>query len=329
MTVFRTEVHITPSPDKITHRSNIFFIGSCFTENIGVRMEEYKFRVDINPFGINYNPASVARNIEFLLDKKTFTRDKLHYYNERWFSFDHHSRFSHPDPDQCLALINNRLRLSSRNLIETDFFIITFGTAWVFERKKTGTIVSNCHKMPSNEFNRYLLSVDQIVQTFSDLINRLKDQIPRLKIIFTVSPVRHWKDGPVMNSVSKSALILSVHELVNRFANVTYFPGYEIAMDDLRDYRYYDEDLLHPNNQMVNYIWNKFCQVYFEEETIEIIKEIDKLITARNHKPFNPGSKQHKRFLEKQLETIRKLYTKYPFIDLKEEEKYFSSQLGK
>ncbi len=327
MSNFRTEVNIPPSPDKISHHSNILFIGSCFTENIGVWMKEFKFRVDINPFGINYNPASVARNIELLLERKKYIPDDLYHYNDLWFSFDHHSRFAHPDPAQCLLTINNRLESSAKNLTVTDFLIITFGTAWVYERKNTGTIVSNCHKVPAREFNRYLLSVNQIVQTYTGLIKRLNDLIPSLNIIFTVSPVRHWKDGAPLNMVSKSTLILAVHEIVSTYDCAEYFPAYELAMDDLRDYRFYNEDMIHPNNQMTAYIWKKFSETYFDPETINLIKELNSLQRALNHKAFYPSSKEHKHFITKQLEIIDGLQKKYPFLDFTSEKEYFKRQI--
>jgi len=329
MDKFRTEVTIFSSPHKISYRSSILFIGSCFTENIGVKMQEYKFNVDINPFGIVYNPLSVKQNLDALLECKQYAKSDLFHYTDRWISFDHHSRFSDKDAESCLERINQRIDYAAKKLKETDFLIVTFGTAWIYKLADSGKLVSNCHKLPSKFFQRELIKIEDIVQNYMLLIKSLLKINPQIKIILTVSPVRHWKDGPVQNTLSKSILLLAIHELVSAYDCTEYFPAYEIAIDDLRDYRFYEADMLHPNSQMTSYIWNKFCQAYFDDETVKLMKELEKLIHAMQHKPFFPGSVQHRDFLVKQVEYVTFLQEKYPFLNLSEDKIHLEKQLSK
>ena len=326
MDKFRTEVTITPSPHKITYKSSILFIGFCFTENIGVKMQEYKFNVDINPFGIVYNPLSVKQNLDALIEGKKYIKSDLYHDTGKWISFDHHSRFSDPDAESCLKRINERIDSAARKLKETDFLILTFGTAWIYKLADSGKLVSNCHKLPAKFFHRELIKVEDIVRNYKTLIDLLLKIQSGIHIILTVSPVRHWKDGPVQNTISKATLFLAIHELVRAFDSVEYFPAYEIAIDDLRDYRFYEADMLHPNSQMTEYIWTKFSRVYFDEETAKTMKELDKLILAMQHKPFNPGSVQYQEFINKQIEYIQSLQKKYPYLDLSEEKNYLEKQ---
>jgi hypothetical protein len=326
---FRTEVHIPPSGKKISYRSGILFMGSCFTENIGAMMKELQFPVEVNPFGINYNPSSVARNLWSLLNGKEFREDDLDTDGDRWFSFDHHSRFSHPDREVCLQKINDRLGKAHRQLKDTRFLLLTWGTAWVYVHKKKACVVSNCHKLPAADFSRHLLTMNQIIDTCTKLFAALRKEIPDLHIILSVSPVRHWKDGPRLNSVSKSTLLLAAHGLTEMFSYCDYFPAWEIAMDDLRDYRYYADDLVHPNTQMTRYIWEKFSGAWFDGETLDLIPEIRRLSDARNHRPFDPGSKKYLDFCKKQLDVIRKLAGRYPFLNLSELEEHFTASLTK
>ena len=323
---FRTEVHIPPSENRISYKSDILFMGSCFTENIGAKMQELRFRVDLNPFGINYNPSSLSRNIWALLKNKQYTREDLYGEHGRWFSFDHHSQFSAAEPDVCLNNINERIQFSGKRLPHTNILLLTWGTAWVYVLKETANVVSNCHKLPSGKFSRHLLSVNQVVDTYTKLFAGLRSKVPELKIILTVSPVRHWKDGPVLNSVSKSTLLLAAHRLTDMFSYCEYFPAYEMAMDDLRDYRFYESDLIHPNQQMISYIWEKFSAAYFDDGTRKLMAEIGKLTAARNHRPFDPASKEYLQFCNKQLEKTQQLQKENPGIDLAELADFFSTR---
>jgi hypothetical protein len=318
MTAFRTKIELQPSVNRISHKNKILLNGSCFTDTIGQKLKELLFQVRINPFGVVYNPLSVLNSLGILLDGDEFTGEDLEFHNELWFSWDHHSSFSNPDKDECLNCINQEIKTSSRHLKKADFLLITFGTAWVYRLKNNGEVVSNCHKVPEKEFDRILLSVEDIVTSWKVFIPELVKKNKNLKIIFTVSPVRHLKDSAHGNQLSKSVLLLAIDELCRIFPdNSEYFPAYEILLDDLRDYRFYTDDLLHPNTQAVNYIWSIFEKVYFDKQTLEINKELEKLIQAKNHRVYNEKTEAYRSFREKIAVQTKQLSKKYPFLELK------------
>lgn len=317
--VFRTEVEVKPSAYKINHKTPVMFLGSCFADNIGKMVAEKKFEVSINPFGVIYNPLSVKQSLNILLEKNEFQKDDLYEFNNQWVSFYHHSRFSSPDQDEVLKKINNGIKKGADFLERTNFLFITFGTAWVYEWKETGKVVSNCHKIPAREFNRRMLNPEEILQAWGEIIQKLYTQLPGLKVIFTVSPVRHWKDGAEGNMVSKSVLLYAIYLLRKKFPDTDYFPSYEIMMDDLRDYRFYGEDMLHINTTAVNYIWRKFDQRFFNDETRKVLKKVDEINRAVGHKPFRPGSKHHLAFVEKTLQKIRQMESAFPYMDFSQE----------
>jgi hypothetical protein len=329
MSPFRTEVLVNPSDIRISHRSKILMLGSCFTENIGTRLQKYKFNIDINPMGILYNPLSILKCLEVLLTEQRYKKSDLDFGGGKWFSYDHHSEFSDPVAEKCLEKINNRLSESSKILEQVNVIFLTFGTAWSYLLLGTDRVVSNCHKQPAAIFDRFRLTTNQISDAYYQLVQKLLDANPDLRIIFSVSPIRYWKDGPVDNSLSKSTVIVAIHRIIKEFTCCSYFPAYEIAMDDLRDYRFYADDMLHPNNQMIEYIWNKFGQAYFDSDTIKINAELSKVLAAAGHKPFSPGSLEHQKFLKTQLGKILILREKYPFLDFSADEKFFSDQLVK
>lgn len=319
MISFRTIVNIPPSPFKLSYYTPSMFIGSCFTESVGSKLNDYKFPADINPFGVIYNPSSVSKSLELLIEKKEFTKDDLYFFNGKWLSFFHHSSFSDKDHEQCLSRINAKITESSEFLKKAGFLFITFGTAWVFEWKESGETVSNCHKISALKFNRKLLTAEDILGDYKTLIHKLLQFNPQLKIIFTVSPIRHWKDGAEGNQVSKAILLLSVHQLLKKFQSVNYFPAYEIIMDDLRDYRFYSDDMIHLNSVAIDYIWERFCETYLDKEASGIMKNIDQVLSAMGHKPFEPDSDLHQDFLIKILDKIEKLQLQYSFIDFSRE----------
>lgn len=327
MTSFRTIVKIPSSPFRLSYYTPSMFIGSCFTESIGSKLNVYKFPVDINPFGVIYNPSSVSKSLELLIEKKEFTKDDLYFFNGKWLSFYHHSSFSDKDPELCLSGINAKITESSEFLMKAGFLFITFGTAWIFEWKESDETVSNCHKISASEFNRKLLSTEDILEKYETLIPKLLQFNPKLKIIFTVSPIRHWKDGAEGNQVSKAILLLSVHQLLKKFQSISYFPAYEIIMDDLRDYRFYSDDMIHLNIVAINYIWERFCETYLDKEASGIMKNIDPVFSAMGHKPFEPDSDLHQDFLIKILDKIEKLQLQYSFIDFSREIKWIKTGL--
>jgi hypothetical protein len=311
---FRTEIQLKKSTTGISYNDSLVLVGSCFTENIGKKFSINKFRTDVNPFGILYNPLSIQSSIQQLIDKKTVTEKDLFFHNGVWQSFAHHGSFSDTSKDACLGKINKRIIESSTNLKQANFFIITFGTAWVYELASTKEIVANCHKLPEKTFNRRCLTIKEIVENYTVLLRKLQAFNPSLQIIFTVSPIRHWKDGAHENQMSKSILLLAIDELQQLFPNTSYFPAYEIVMDELRDYRFYDEDMIHPNNIAINYIWEKFSDIYFSVETEKIRLKIEQIIKAESHRPFNPDTKEHQTFLEKNAQRKSLLQEKYPFL---------------
>ncbi len=312
--MFFTVVNIPKSSLQISYQSRILTLGSCFAENIGTKLQEAYFLSFINPFGVLYNPVSVAQSIRTLLDYREFTSDDLLQNGSLWNSFAHSSLFSATSADETLQKINSCLQAARYFLAETDVIMITLGTAWVFENMKTGKVVANCHKLPANRFMRRRLSVAEIVSELSDVITLLCERNPKLEFVFTVSPIRHWKDGAHENTVSKSSLHLAISELENTFESVHYFPAYEIMLDELRDYRFYTSGMLHPSEQAVDYIWQRFSETYFNEETLELKKELEQLRADLNHRPIHPNTAESQAFQTAVEKKKNRLIERYPFL---------------
>lgn len=306
---FRTQVIPGKMPFSFSYETPIVLMGSCFAENIGEKLTDHFFQVDINPFGILYNPASVASGLRILLDRRLFQASDLFAHGGAYHSFAHHSRFSASTEEECLHLINDRLTFSSATLRQAKRLVVTFGTAWVYRLKTDGSIVGNCHKLPDNLFTRTRLRVRDIVDEWRFVIDELKWMNPDLKILFTVSPVRHWKDGAHGNQLSKATLLLAVDELCSLFPDtVAYFPAYEMLMDDLRDYRFYADDMLHPSSLAIDYIWNSFCSSCLTEECRSLMKEIADIKRALDHRPFHAGSEPYQRFMRQTYNKANKLH---------------------
>lgn len=326
MELFRTQIPVAPHPKRISYHSPIMFIGSCFSEYIGNKVAEARFPVDNNPFGIIYNPLSVKLVLDRLMENRPYKQQELFHYEGIWSSFDHHSRFSDIDDVACLAKINDRVGHSSQFLNKAGFLFITFGTSYVYMKKSDGMVVANCHKLPAAEFIRRRLTVDEIVAEYNTLLEQLFKLNLQLNIVFTVSPVRHWKDGAHENQLSKAILLLAIDQIMKTFPQTAYFPSYEIVMDDLRDYRFYEEDMLHPNKVAINYIWNRFKETYMEADTLNLMKEVEKVIQARNHRPFNPKSEPYYKFVSQNLDKIEFLKEQFG-IQLSDEEQFFKGAL--
>lgn len=322
--IFRTVIETPEYPFKIGYDSGIMFFGSCFTHSIGLKLKDLKFKSDINPFGILYNPVSIKDGLDILSKNTIFTESDLFQYSEMWHSFKHHSKFSDTNLERALNIINERIEKSSKNLKQAKYLFITFGSAKVFEHKKTGKIVSNCHKLPDSEFNKYLLNADMITVEYFQLLNVIRNLNPKINIIFTVSPIRHLSDGHIGNRESKSVLFMAIQQIMEHFDNVFYFPAYEIMMDDLRDYRFYASDLIHPNETAIKYIMNVFSESFLDEKTKKIKSEIEKVNRAVSHKVLNPETKAHQSFLQSSLENVLELEKKYPFLDFEFEKSVFS-----
>lgn len=305
---FRTQVKIERGVLGFSHATPVVLVGSCFAENIGERLSGHFFPVDINPFGTLYNPASVAEGLRMLINGKQLQTSDLFSHEGAFHSFTHHSRFSASTEEDCLRKINERLQSSSIALREAERLVVTFGTAWVYKLKSDGRIVGNCHKLPEKMFERARLTVDEVVADWCDLIETLRQKNPRLKILFTVSPVRHWKDGAHGNQLSKATLLLAVEELCKQYPDHTaYFPAYEIMMDELRDYRFYTDDMLHPSSLAVDYIWESFATSYLTADSRMLLKDLAGIRRALNHKPFNPENAAYRTFLKQTIEKAESL----------------------
>lgn len=299
----------------ISHQDAILLLGSCFTENIGEKLIHSKFKVNINPFGIIYNPISISNSLTRILNNESYTEEDLSVYNGKFFSFDHHGSFSSFNKAECSAKINNEITCAHQHLKETKTIVVTLGTAWVYENIENKKLVANCHKIPAKNFTKRLLSVDEIVQSFSALANTLEN----IQFIFTVSPVRHISDGLHENNISKSVLHLAIHELTKKYTNCHYFGAYEMVIDELRDYRFFKEDMIHPTPQAINYVWEKFAETYFNKETILLNQRIEKLQQAAMHRPFNFESESHQQFIKQQLLQMQQLEIEFPFLSFEEE----------
>ena len=319
----RTTFSIEPSPDKIGYNDRVMFIGSCFASSIGSQMEMGHLPVLINPAGAVYNPVSVCNTLDSITRGKQFIADDLHYHDGIWLSFFHYTDFSSEDSSTVLEKINRRSKEALGFLKKSNFLFVTLGTARIYRWKKSNLIVSNCHKIPADQFDSQLLTVDEIVALWTEQLDKLQLLFPHLKVVFTISPVRHWKDGAHGNQVSKSVLFIAVDELLKHKAGPKYFPAYELVMDDLRDYRFYNDDMLHPSVSAISYIWEAFAGCYMDKETINTWKEVVKIAKAFNHR-FNTGSEiKRKYFAERILKQISDIKSKFPNIDLSMEEDHF------
>jgi hypothetical protein len=311
----RTEVALPEYPFKLDHRSSILLTGSCFTENIGRQLERYRFPVCINPFGVTYNPLSVKKGLEVLMHKQAYVEQDLNQHNDLWFSFDHYTGFSSPSPGETLKKINDALNSAKSVLRHSGFLLITWGTSWVYSYKQTGQVVCNCHKIPAKEFTRTPLSPGEIVAAYESLLPGLLEFNPDLKIIYTISPVRHWKDGAHGNQLSKAALLLAGDMLEKKFPDQWYyFPSYEIVMDELRDYRFYAADMLHTSDQTTAYLWERFQQALISESSREINGNLEPILKMLEHRPQNVDSTSHRKMEEQLRAKIQNFRTRYPDV---------------
>ncbi len=322
---FMTPINIRPLETPINYRNKILLIGSCFTEHIGNYLAQVKFNILQNPNGILFDPVSVCNSLLSYIQGKKYTEAELFPLNEGWHSWQHHSRFSKPDRAESLRLINQSQERAHAFIGQADWLIITLGSSFVYKLAESGVPVANCHKAQPQTFSKHLSTIEEIVTGFDETIHQLFQFNQHLKIIFTISPVRHLRDGVVDNNRSKARLIEAVHHLVLKFDRLYYFPAYELVIDVLRDYRFYDIDMAHPNYAATQFVLEKFSENCLDEEARTLSEEIKKLVIARNHKAFNPGSSQHKQFLQAQLAKTKQLQQQYPFLDLRKELAYFSA----
>jgi hypothetical protein len=320
--LFRTVVDVPKSPAGIAHGQRILCLGSCFAENIGERLREFRFNACVNPAGALFNPSSIAACLGRLGQARPYNEDELFLDTGLWHSWDHHSRFSGASKEECLGNINEKFSEGIESLRTLDVLILTFGTAFVYQLTENGRIVANCHKQPDSLFTRKLLSVEEIAGECKEILGQVYRARPKCLCIATISPVRHLRDDPHENLVSKSTLACSVHELEKAFPKLYYFPAYEIMMDDLRDYRFYDKDMAHPNEVAIDYIWEKFVGACVDEKSRQFIRDFAPIREAMGHRVMK-GGEAAKKFGQEQLEFIRGLEKKYPGIPLDKEKEYF------
>lgn len=316
---FRTKVEFPSVREKMTHAGHLMLWGSCFTEHIGNLLCKNKFSCNINPFGILYNPLSIAEALHQVIAGKKYTTADLGEHNGIWHSMMHHSSFSSPCRETVLGRINSVLDEARAELPRTQWMVFTWGTARVYRWNEDGRVVGNCHKLPERLFTRTLLEVDEIVNLYIGLIDELQSVNPEMHFLFTVSPIRHIKDGLHGNQINKAVLLLAAEKLCSRYACCHYFPSYEIVMDELRDYRFYADDMVHPSSLAVQYIWECFSQCYFPPETQVLIRQWEEIRKGLEHRPFDATSEAYHRFISQILLKIESLKEKFPYLDVQNE----------
>ena len=321
---FQLPITFAPLPQPIRYGEKILLTGSCFTEHIGDALSDWKFTTLLNLNGILFDAVSVASSLLSYIGPKRYAAEDLVFFNELWQSWQHHSHFSGTDQAAVLDRINASQEQAHAFLREADWLIITLGSAFSYRLADTGMAVANCHRAPGKYFVKHLLTIEEIVTALDGCLHQLFYFNPGLKVIFTVSPVRHIRDGVVENNRSKARLIESVHHLVNKFDRLFYFPAYELVIDVLRDYRFYDIDLVHPNYAATQFVLEKFVEYGIDAGSREVLEEVKKLVVARRHRPMHPDTEAHARFRREQGEKALGLAAKYPFLDLREEIGYFN-----
>jgi hypothetical protein len=330
---FMINIDLKPLPARINYNDKLLLVGSCFTEHIGNAMIDLKYDVMQNPNGILFDPSSVCRSLQSYIKPRKYLETDLFENAGVFHSWQHHSRFSGIDKTATVKLMNETQEKAQTFLKQANWIIITLGSAFFYQlseeatmaNEQAGAAVANCHRAPAQWFRKNLLTIDNIISEFDSCLHQLFHFNPALKIIFTISPVRHTRDGVQENNRSKARLIESVHQLVNKFDRLYYFPAYELVIDVLRDYRFYDIDLVHPNYMATEFVLEKFNSVCVDEASVKLSQEIKKLVIARRHKAFQPETQAHRDFLAVHLERTRQLQEKYPFLDLHEEINYFSA----
>ncbi|WP_293894488.1 GSCFA domain-containing protein [Flavobacterium sp.] len=307
---FTTKIPISKSDKPIDYNSRIVSLGSCFAENMGEKFCYFKFQNIVNPFGIIFNPVSIENLISRVVTNKKFTEEDIFFHNDLWHCFEVHSALRHQNKEMVITNLNALIDSTHYQITNSTHIIITYGTSWVYRNEQSGKIVANCHKVMQSKFGKEILTVETIEKSIQNTIDIIRKINPYCAFIFTVSPVRHIKDGFVENQRSKSHLITAIHNL--QFAIHNYFPSYEIMMDELRDYRFYAEDMLHPSQTAIDYIWVRFFENYISEENFSMMEEVCSIQKALSHRPFNPDADSHLKFISNLNDKIIRLQEKFP-----------------
>ncbi|KUJ62212.1 GSCFA domain-containing protein [Flavobacteriaceae bacterium CRH] len=314
---FRTLIPLSKTNNPIDYTSKVLSFGSCFAENMADKFDYFKFQNETNPFGIIFNPVSIEKIIERTVLEEWYTEKDIFFYNERWHSFETHSDLSNSDRQELLETLNKAIEVTKKQLKQATHIIITYGTSWIYRNIENNDIVANCHKVPQKQFLKELLPVDVIQKSIQNTIDLIQAINPKINFIFTISPVRHIKDGFTENQLSKSHLFAGLESNLKSKINnpkSEYFPSYEIMMDELRDYRFYAEDMLHPNQVAIDYIWSRFSENYISENSISTMQEVDEIQKSLRHRSFNPESEQHQKFLAKLQQKIAVIGEKHLHI---------------
>lgn len=310
----QTKIPLKPQQPKIDYNSELLLIGSCFAENIGQKFSYFKYKSLVNPFGILFHPKGIETFLWMATQRESYAETDLFYHNEQWHCFDAHSRLSHPDKEYLLQSLNGALEKTYQKIQSATHICITLGTAWVYRLQALDMVVANCHKVSQKEFSKELLSVEEVTQCLLNSMGLIKSLNPNVKVVFTVSPVRHSKDGFVENNRSKSHLIAGIHQVIKKDTAAVYFPSYEIMMDELRDYRFYNADMIHPSDVAIDYIWEYFKQTWISNKALIVMNKVKEVQSAISHRPFNPNSRQHQQFLEKLEQKKSEIQKEYSFI---------------
>lgn len=310
---FTTKVPVKTYEFPINYESKLLLLGSCFAENMGEKFHYFKFQTTTNPFGIIFNPVSIEKLVKRAVNRKVFTDADVFFHNDLWHSYDVHSGCSHSDKEILLKQLNAAVEVMYRQIVEASHILITYGTSWVYRLKATNEIVANCHKVPQNVFTKEILSPETTAQSIQNTMNLIRQINPEVKFIFTISPVRHTKDGFPENQRSKAHLITAIQKILNPDSSfLNYFPSYEIMMDELRDYRFYADDMLHPSQTAIDYIWIRFFENYVNTDCFATMQEVCNIQKGLAHRPFNPETKSHQQFLETLNQKIIKLKAQFP-----------------
>ncbi|WP_162127266.1 GSCFA domain-containing protein [Flavobacterium phycosphaerae] len=310
---FSTKVPISKSHHPIDYQSRLVSLGSCFAENIGAKFHHFKFQNSVNPFGIIFNPVSIEKLLSRDVNQQPFTNEDVFFHNDLWHCYEVHSALSHPDKEVFLKNLNQKVSDFQLQISKATHCLITYGTSWVYKLKTSNEVVANCHKVAQNQFDKEILSVTTIENSIQNTVGLIQKINPDCQIIFTVSPVRHLKDGFVENQRSKAHLITAIQQILNPNSSfLNYFPSYEILMDELRDYRFYTEDMLHPNPTAIDYIWERFASTHIADTCIPVMAEVDTIQKALAHRPFNPNTESHQKFLTNLNQKIIKLQEQFP-----------------
>ncbi len=330
--LFTTPVELPCGTQEISHRSRILLIGSCFAGNMGAALLDRKFNVDVNPFGVQYNPLSIATVLARIVDGTPFndSSPEIFEYNGKWHSTLHHSDFSRNSKEEVIKEVNGRLLKAHDAICQCDTIIITLGTAYAYISKRDNAVVGNCHKLPGSSFTRVRLGIEEITESMTAVMQRIIACNPKVKFIFTVSPIRHLRDGAHDNQKSKATLLLAIDKMTQMQPhNTAYFPSYEIMMDELRDYRFYADDMLHPSAKAVEYIWECFDRCYFSEATRALNTRTLEIARGLAHRPFDPQSPPYRQFVTQLLHKIETIEKEYPFIDFENEKRQCNTLLNR